>query len=269
MKKFSLFLLVLLFSISIASASVKISEVKSEGAEFVEIYNPEKELINLENWTILDNSYPDTFTCLEENCSLETDAEYFIIIGRAISINNLTSKDIIYFFTDDQKIGNGLNSTGEIIMIKNNNETLDSYEYRKISNSSFSLQFVDDDWCEGTPTPGEKNKCAEETPPAEEPENETVPPDDETLNVTGNDTEIPDESADTGNESSDIASNITTKQTAVKKTITTQTVNENTSSESKKVIYQSKNEKTRETAIYLLIALLVLIIIYLIKSKNI
>jgi hypothetical protein len=270
MKKFSLFLLIFLFSISIASASVKINEIKSKGIEFVEIYNSDEDLLNLSEWAIEDNStdHPDTITCPEENCSLETNEKYFLILGRAVKIENITSESVIYFYVDDQKIGNGLNDNGDIIAIKKNNITADSYEYGTISNASFSLQLVDNEWCEGAPTPGESNECyVDESPPEEEPENESVPPNNETLNetITENDTEIPREDADIENENADI--NLT-KQ-IIEKTASNSTENITANNtESKKVIYQAKTDKMRKSALYLAIGLFVILIAYVLKSQS-
>jgi len=265
---FSLFLTILL--ISSASAEIIISEIMyaptpelgGRYAEWIEIYNPNNEAINLTGWKIADpaNHSIEGETLIEHNG--------YLIIAKSAFFSNFSS----YYDVSCPiaKAGFTLDNDGEtFFFIDSDNNKIEVSYNNSLKNYSNSLQFVNDDWCEGAPTPGEGNKCAEEIPPEEEPENESAPSDNETLNVTiiGNDTEISDESADTGNESANITS--ATKQTVAKKTITTQTVNENTSSESKKVIYQSKNEKTRETAIYLLIALLVLVIIYLIKSKNI
>jgi hypothetical protein len=153
-------LIIFIFLISSVSA-IKINEIKPRGAEFIEIYNPETEMVNLSLWTIKDNSTdkPDTITCPVENCSLETNAEYFLILGRNTKIENITSENTLYFYVDDQKIGDGLNDNGDAITIKENNESLDSYAYGIISNISFSFQYLDSNWCEGIPTPGKTNKC--------------------------------------------------------------------------------------------------------------
>jgi preprotein translocase subunit SecE len=260
-----------LILISSASAEIIISEIMyapttelgGQYAEWIEIYNPDNEAVNLTGWKIADpaNHSIEGGTLIEPN-------GYLIITKSAFFSNFSSYYDVSCPIA---KSGFTLDNDGETFFIISLNNSLEITYSKSIgaNKNNNSLQFVNDEWCEGTPTPGKENKCAEETPPAEEPGNESIPPDNETLNVTiaGNDTEIPDESADTGNESVNITS--ATKQASAKKNVTTQTISENTSSESKKVIYQSKNEKTRETAIYLLIALLVLVIIYLIKSKNI
>ena len=112
---------IFIFSLSFASASVRINEVKPEGIEWIEVWNEDKITLNLNNWTIKDNSTdkPDTLSCKNIiDCSLITDTEFFLILGNATKIEDITKESIIYFYTDDTKIGNGLTDNGDIIILK-------------------------------------------------------------------------------------------------------------------------------------------------------
>jgi len=260
-------LVAFLFSILLLSSvsAVQISEIKSKGIEFIEIWNEDKEQLNLSSWTIKDNSTdnPDTLKCAIDNCSLETDAEYFLIIGKSASIENITSEDVIYFYTDDQKIGNGLNDNGDIVIIKENNETIASSEYGAIENSNFSFQLVDNEFCEGTPTPGEANACYEEVL---EPEPEESPDiENETLAEEPRENETSDnEGADEEQEPAEEIT-ITTNTTPAKKT---SAADSESKPEEKKVIYQSKNERMKDAAIYLLGGLVIALFLYILKSNK-
>ncbi|MEM2956028.1 MAG: hypothetical protein QW041_00410 [Candidatus Pacearchaeota archaeon] len=266
MKKI-IFFFIFLIILNSSALAVSINEVKSKGIEWIEIWNKDKIMLNLSLWTIQDNSTdnPDTLKCEIENCSLETNVEYFLILGKAVRIENITSEDVVYFYTDDQKIGNGLNDNGDIIIIKENNLTISSISYGIIENSSLSFQLVGEELCEGVPTPGKENKCIEESTEKEIKKEDSIN-NETTIEKIEKDAEILDEKDDTKNESDNIT-RIIANQTNTKKTLTTQTIKENMTSENVKIIYQSKNDKIKDATIYLLMGLLILLVIYIIKRK--
>jgi len=167
---------VLVFTLVVVScisvSALRINEINPQGKEYVEIYNDLGE-INLDEWFIKDPSdnEPDKITCQDiPDCSLITNAEYFMIIGRSTNIREITAEEIIYFFADDQKIGNGLNDGGdEITFYKSGFESWYKYDN---SEADKSWQFCNSGWILDTPSPGKKNNCQETIQQNEENEYE-------------------------------------------------------------------------------------------------
>lgn len=283
MKLILLFSLILIINLMSYADAIKINEIKSKGTEWAEIYNPEKEELNLSGWTIQDNStdHPDTLSCENiSDCELTTNAEYFLILGKAVKIEDITSENIIYFYTDDQKIGNGLNDNGDIVTIKENNATIDSISYGTISNSSFSLQLVNEKWCENSPTAGENNKCKEEIIQNDSEENNS-PTQEIITNDSDNSTEnsivMYNNGTNKSNGPAETASPAKNKSSAkTSPSITSSAVidinsaadNASETPAAKQVIYQSKNEEMKKASVYLLGGLLVLLVIWLIKNQG-
>ena len=155
---------IFLASIIISSLvyAAEFSEAKLNGEEWIEIYNNGSLEIDLSLWTIEDSSSnnPDTFTCEGiTECNLTTNAEYFLILGKATAIENITSSNVVYFYTDDQKIGNGLNDGGDSLTIKENGSVILTVNFSALQNTSLSLQYNGTGWCEGEITPGAANSC--------------------------------------------------------------------------------------------------------------
>lgn len=151
----------------VALAQPVISEVYPSTPEWVEIWNAGNEVVNLAYWNISDNSTekPDTITCYAvDNCSLETNATYFLLLGRNTNISQITNESVVYFYVDDQKIGNGLTDGGDALLFYNS-----SYSSSMNYNSSAvgkSWAFFDGNWglC-SNPTPGGANACGTENAP--------------------------------------------------------------------------------------------------------
>ena len=144
-----------------AAAEVRINEAAPRTPEFVEIYNPDNEMLNLSEWKIRDIStdYPDNITCWTiENCSLITNLNYFIILGRNTNILEITSQPVAYFYVDDSAIGNGLTDSGDNITFFNSTFAT-SFNYNS-SEANMSWQFCDNSWQSYSPTPGSANLCA-------------------------------------------------------------------------------------------------------------
>lgn len=170
----SLCILLSVVAIQAASASIMINEVAPKTPEWLELYNPGHETLDLSNWQITDNSsdYPDSITCWSiSNCSLITDSEYFLILGRNANISDITNQSTVYYYVDDSSIGNGLNDGGDNISLHNSTySTSIAYSSSQTNKSisrnpdgSESLEFC-------TLTPGAANNC---TMQQEENENET------------------------------------------------------------------------------------------------
>ena len=153
----SLFVFVI---ISFFVSGIRINEIMARTPEYVEIYNPESEFINLSIWHIKDSSTnnPDEITCHNiSNCSLLTNSNYFLIIGRNTDINSITAQRITYFYVDDTSIGNGMNDEGDNITFYNSSFSTNFYYNSSEINNS--LQFIDSAWQSCTPTPGSANSC--------------------------------------------------------------------------------------------------------------
>ena len=281
--KLAIFLFMCIVFLQSASASVKINEIMPYGTEWVEVYNNEKEILDLSEWHIKDNSSnnPDTITCYQdESCSLITDAQYFLIIGRDTAITQITDKPVSYFYVDDQKIGNGLNDGGDALSFyKNGSSSL--VEYSSYSETDKSWGEDNGDWKACTPTPGKENDCSTEEPPeeniTESTENETEE------NAAENDTI----GEDAANESSEInvVSNIdstsenneSVQETAEKsKPVDYDSESPPSFSMSKEdgdsnpitgEIVSQKDEKIRKISIYLFTGTLVAAALYLAKLR--
>ena len=143
------------------SFAIGLNEVHPRTSEWVEIFS--QEFLNLSEWRIVDNSnQSDNITCyIIENCSLYTNASYFIIIGRNTNISSITNQTITYFYVDDQLIGNGLSDDGDFISFYNSTISVNmSYNWSFAGSWAWNAT----DWIECyNPTPGAENNCTNET----------------------------------------------------------------------------------------------------------
>ncbi len=156
----SLFILSALF-LNLVS-SVKINEVSPKTPEFVEIYNENNEILNLSEWEIKDKSNStNKIVCSNiSNCSLITNATYFLILGKNTNISDITNTSIIYFYVDDETIANRLDDKNESIIFFNSTfSTNFSWENSTVGKS---WQLCNDTWIEAEPTPGLTNYCIKE-----------------------------------------------------------------------------------------------------------
>lgn len=152
--------------------------------EWIELFNPSNESINLSGWTLVDNS---------ENESIEGDFDHgngtiivpskgYVIItdhGTKFYENFSISNDTIKLYVDDSSIGNSLGNSGDKLILKNETgETIDAVEwiidYEDVQGTpasfvleNHSLSRYNDvdtdnsskDFYEATnPTPGAENK---------------------------------------------------------------------------------------------------------------
>lgn len=144
-KSLSALLIILFFMIIVisgkANANLLVNEVMYDPElndnyyEWVELYNPTNEPINISNWTITDNS---------ETEFLEGDFDhgngttiippkgYAIITdhGTMFYENFSIPDDTIKLYVDDSSIGNGLGNSGDKIILKNETgEIIDAVEW--------------------------------------------------------------------------------------------------------------------------------------------
>lgn len=167
MKKFHflIFVLFLFMFFSRASAFVFINEVMPHSNnpwqdEWIELYNPSDEILNLSGWKIGDRKSNDTIT------SLIIYNKSFALIVDANSSNNtgclafnIPSESCIAFST----IGDGLNDGNDSVFLYNASGFLvDQYSWTTdIKGSGNSWSKNNSHWLPCFPTPGEPNNCSQ------------------------------------------------------------------------------------------------------------
>ena len=158
---FSCLLLFFCFALTApADSCPTINEVHARDPEWVEIQNPSGDFLNLGMWNISDRSGTDSITCIYQNCSLETNETYFIVLGRKNKIGDVTNLTVPHFFVDDSLIGNGLNNDYDTL----NFSGASCSEGMNYSGSSEgrTWSFCNGAWVETDhATPGSANDCHE------------------------------------------------------------------------------------------------------------
>ena len=185
-----LFLFCIIIFSTKASANVLLNEVMynpetSENYnEWIELYNPTNETINVSGWILSDNYAEDIIQGNYDNGNGSTiipPFSYAIITdhGTEVYENYNISNNTIKLYVDDKSIGNGLGNSGDKIILKNNqNVTIDQIEwivkYSDIPGEpaqdileGFTLSRINRtnnsffDFYEGFPTPGKTNRIIE------------------------------------------------------------------------------------------------------------
>ncbi len=182
-----LFFIVILTSIT-SEADLIINEVMCNPAEneyyheWLELYNPTNESINISGYTITDNRYKDF---IEPNFDFGNKSyvipskNYAILTDHGTEIFDYynISNQTICLYVDDKSIGNGLGNAGDFLILKNStNSTIDYVEWinnysnvpgnpiEKISEN-YTISKIEPkktnnseiDYYEGIPTPGKEN----------------------------------------------------------------------------------------------------------------
>ena len=148
--------------------------------EWIELYNPTNQSINISGWSIIDNSGEDFIEPDFDhgNGTMKIPSYSYAIItdhGTKAYENFTISNTTISLYVDDKSIGNGLGNNGDKLILKNNlNQTVDSVEWiinysdipgspakqvpEKLTLSRYKTN-GDSKRCfyEGIPTPGSKN----------------------------------------------------------------------------------------------------------------
>ena len=89
-------------------------------SEWIEIYNPTSNPINVKNWQVLDNNSSETFP------DLTIPAGGFLILAGATSSAELKPvwpslpDDVLFVSASGQEIGNGLANNGDRVILKDN-----------------------------------------------------------------------------------------------------------------------------------------------------
>ena len=191
-----LFLLIFFFFILLAtkaSANLLINEIMFDPIqndnynEYIELYNPTKQSINISGWTISDNYAEDEIiadTSQGNNNTSIPPKGYAIItdIGSRAYENFSIENSSLFLTVDDKSIGNGLGNSGDKIILKDNNSNVvDAVEWIKNYSDIFGSPFIDvkegcsisrhhnvdtndsssDFFKAFIPTPGSKNKFYE------------------------------------------------------------------------------------------------------------
>lgn len=156
--------LFVIFLIPTISAQVLINEImphtnNSWNNEWVELYNPTNDTLNISLWKIGDKSSNDTFSLIIYSKS------FALIVDDSNSRNNLTGCGAFNISNEScfqlANIGSGLNDENESIFLYNSsNISTDSFSWQdsiKSLGKSFGLK--DSNWSICEPTPGQQNNC--------------------------------------------------------------------------------------------------------------
>lgn len=109
---------------------VVINEVSMHGsasAEWVELYNPSDQDVNISGWKIADNSSEDTIV----QGSIIPAKGYAIIVANNSIVN--FPDGVVKFVLDSSAIGSGLNDTGgDAVILKNDGNIIDQMSYGEV-----------------------------------------------------------------------------------------------------------------------------------------
>jgi len=263
-------------------------EGSDDGREWIEVYSDEP--INLSKWKFFEGGTNHNIKLIQGS---DTFSGYAVI-----------TDDSIKFMSDNPSFsGNLFDST---FSLRNDNETIALkinasdivFEITYFSESGGkgngkSLQYYAGKWCEGMPTPGKENACQEKEEEEKEeafapeqnttyqnnsqqstlqqnlPQNNITKITEQTYNVSEKQDKetVSIKAEDTPNYQYPVPKNNTSNAT---KPITSKVVADAPEEEEeKKVIYQSKNERIKQGTIYLLGALLILLVVYLIRNNKV
>lgn len=139
--------------------------------EWIELYNPNNDSINLTGWLLEDNKSEDEIVCCSfvNNCSLILENNsYAIITDQDSSLYSHLQTESLKVCVDDNSIGNGLGDSGDSIKVYNNLSEGNSFTYDKSmgghkNNKTLEIN-KDSQWKESLfqqGTPGEKNSVYE------------------------------------------------------------------------------------------------------------
>ncbi|MFH1682256.1 MAG: lamin tail domain-containing protein [Candidatus Woesearchaeota archaeon] len=158
---------------SLAWGEITINEVMysaPDGDEWVEIYNPSNESVDLENWNLTDNLNTDELVCCSflGNCSLILEGgNYAIITDQDTELYDYLDTDALKVCVDDNSIGNGLGNDEDKISLSNLNGTIIDFinyldEWGADGNNKTLERNKKGEWKESIisgGTPGKKNSA--------------------------------------------------------------------------------------------------------------
>lgn len=168
----SLRLLVLFLILPSVAANLLINEVMyapSDGNEWVEIYNPTSQAVNLSGWSLIDNKNTDTIRCclFNQTCSLLIPAlSYAIITDQDTTLYHSLQTDALKICVDDNSLGNGLSNSGDSLKIFNGTyEDYMDYNSSHANQNGMTLELDHGFWRESYVlggTPGKGNSQAQQ-----------------------------------------------------------------------------------------------------------
>ncbi|MBU2639574.1 MAG: lamin tail domain-containing protein [Nanoarchaeota archaeon] len=158
--KILIFFIIFIFIVKISSALI-ISEVMYDPecsdsyCEYIELYNNDSNSIDITDYTIGDDDSNDT---LEGSPFIIPSYSYALITDQDTRIytNYDIPKNIIWFYTDDYSIGNGLTNSETITLYDSNLSIISQLTYENATNGD-SLSYIDETWQQTSPTPGSSN----------------------------------------------------------------------------------------------------------------
>ncbi len=163
-----LLLLLVLCCISGASA-IQISEVMydpvNESEEWLELYNDGATSVNLSGWTVLDPT-KHTLSLVNGDWILAPGAYSIIAESAATFAANYSYTGMLL-----EASSLGLNNDGDWIALNDSSGNIvENATYSDIADEGNTIQLVDGVFCEGIPTPGSTNDCADDEEPLPEEE---------------------------------------------------------------------------------------------------
>lgn len=109
------------FNINIANNSCCCSDSSSQNDEWVEIYNPTNETVNLQNWKLRDNSGNNS----EIGVSVELEPGEFALISHSLTTWNLWNEDPgAKKIALGSEIGDGLDNAGDHLYLVNQEDEI-------------------------------------------------------------------------------------------------------------------------------------------------
>ena len=110
-----------------AGFSLKITEVMyapQERYEWLELFNPAEQPVNLTGWLLTDNKNTDELVCcsFNLNCSLELASHQFaLVLEQDDFISGNNSAGAVLICVDDNSLGNGLGNNGDNLTLHTDN----------------------------------------------------------------------------------------------------------------------------------------------------
>ncbi|MBI2573418.1 lamin tail domain-containing protein [Candidatus Woesearchaeota archaeon] len=163
------YVILILFLSTLAIAQPQINEVmynSYDDQEWVELYNPTNQILNLSNSTFSDSRDIDELICCRAHnqCSfLLSPRGYLLLVDQDSTLFQSLPQNVSFLCVDDNSLGNGLSNTAENLSLTNNNLASHfTYTFSQGANgNNHSLERREDNsWAESITlngTPGYEN----------------------------------------------------------------------------------------------------------------
>jgi len=167
-KKFLVYGLSLILFSQLVYANIIINEVMADPLydeslnEYIELYNPTEDPIDISEWIIGDTNDNDTIEggLYQGNGTIINPNSYALITDSNTRVYN--NFKVLYnttkLYVDDEAIGNGLSNSGDIISLYNKNGNLiDNLTYGNTQNGKSIIKDANNNPWNAEPTPGYSN----------------------------------------------------------------------------------------------------------------